>query len=384
MRPGRGQCGAGDVYHAAMDTSDLLWFASALILLTNGATLAALAPASLFRRSLFEYSAGLALCGLALLLLSFRDLLPHLPPATVSNSLLALGVLTLAGAVLRLFGLAAGWRSLATVIALIVLLQFLMPAGPAGEPFRYGLVLIAVLISVGVRIVVALRRHRREERGPVLLMCTVLGLNALLAAANLADLVIDPETALRTQRQGVVALTIALISVVAMITTMMIVNSRTHAAWRRQADCDDLTGALNRRAFFERAAILLSGADGHRVAMLDFDHFKQLNDRHGHRSGDAALNAGIGRVLALLDGQGMVGRLGGEEFAVVWPGAGPAPEVLRAALSQAAGAACGVSATASMGATRHRPGETLETALHRADQALYEAKAAGRDRCIEH
>ena len=365
-----------------MDTSDLLWFASALILLTNGATLAALAPASLFRRSLFEYSAGLGLCGLALLLLAVRNLLPHMPPNTVSNSLLALGVLTLAGAVLRLFGLAAGWRSLLSVIALIVLLQFLMPSGPPGEPFRYGLVLIAVLISVGVRIVVALRRHRREERGPVLLMCAVLGLNALLSAANLADLVVDPETALRTQRQGVVALVIALISVVAMITTMMVVNSRTHAAWRRQAECDDLTGALNRRAFFDRAATMLAGADGHRVAMLDFDHFKQLNDRHGHRSGDAALQAGIGRLLVLLDGQGRVGRLGGEEFALVWPGNGPGPELLRAALSEEASRATGVTTTASMGVIRHRGGESLEAALHRADQALYAAKAAGRDRCV--
>lgn len=366
-----------------MNPSDLLWFASALILLTNAATLAALAPASLYRRSLFEYAAGLGLCGLALLLLAFRDLLPQLPPTTVSNSLLALGVLTLAGAVLRVFGLAAGWRSLLSVIALIVLLQFLMPAGPSGEPFRYGLVLIAVLISVGVRIVVALRRHHREERGPVLLMCAVLGLNALLSAANLADLVIDPETALRTQRQGAVALAIALISVIAMITTMMVVNSRTHAAWRRQAERDDLTGALNRRAFFEQAALRLSDAEGHRIAMLDFDHFKQLNDRHGHRSGDAALQAGVGELLDLLDGHGMVGRLGGEEFAVLWPANGPDADALRVALSRAASTAASVSTTASMGAIRHRPGESLEAALHRADQALYQAKAAGRDRCVE-
>ncbi|MBL0028059.1 MAG: GGDEF domain-containing protein [Rhodanobacteraceae bacterium] len=367
-----------------MDTSDLLWFASALILLTNGSTLAALAPASLFRRSLFEYSGGLALSGLALLILSFRERLPYSPPVSVSNSLLVLGVLMIAGAVLRLFGHAAGWRSLLALIAVLVVLQFLMPAGPAGEPFRYGLVLVAVLISVSVRIVVALRRHDRSERGPVLLMCAVLGINALMAAANLAALVLEPESALRSQRQGVMALAIALISVIAMITTMLIVNSRTHAALRRLADSDDLTGALNRRAFFEQAAPTLRGAPGRRVAMLDFDHFKQINDRHGHRSGDTALSAGVGDVLTRLDGHGLVGRLGGEEFAMVWAPDGPAPDELRAALSLAASRATGVPITVSMGTTLHREGEPLETALHRADEALYRAKAEGRDRCLSH
>ena len=155
-----------------MDTSDLLWFASALILLTNGSTLAALAPASLFRRSLFEYSAGLMLCGLALLSLSFRTKLTFVPPVTVSNTLLVLGVLMLAGAVLRLFGRGAGWRALAAVIVVLVTLQFLVPVGANGEAFRYGLVLLAVLVSVSIRIVVALRHHERVERGPVLLMCS--------------------------------------------------------------------------------------------------------------------------------------------------------------------------------------------------------------------
>jgi diguanylate cyclase (GGDEF)-like protein len=108
-----------------------------------------------------------------------------------------------------------------------------------------------------------------------------------------------------------------------------------------------------------------------------------LNDRHGHRSGDAALQAGVGELLDLLDGHGMVGRLGGEEFAVLWPANGADADALRVALSRAASTAASVSTTASMGAIRHRPGESLEAALHRADQALYQAKAAGRDRCVE-
>jgi diguanylate cyclase len=122
------------------------------------------------------------------------------------------------------------------------------------------------------------------------------------------------------------------------------------------------------------------------VAVLDVDHFKRINDRHGHAAGDAALC----RLTALLDerarGNDVVGRLGGEEFAVLLDGAGVEgaaayAEDLRRALAEPG--ACVPTFTVSVGVAALQDGEpTAERMLVAADRALYAAKAAGRDRVV--
>jgi diguanylate cyclase (GGDEF)-like protein len=153
---------------------------------------------------------------------------------------------------------------------------------------------------------------------------------------------------------------------------------------------DPLTGALNRRAFGEAldaaVARVLRGEGTCSIAILDVDHFKRINDRHGHAAGDAALC----RLTALLDerarGNDVVGRLGGEEFAVLLDGAGVEgaaayAEDLRRALAEPG--ACVPTFTVSVGVAALQDGEpTAERMLVAADHALYAAKAAGRDRVI--
>ncbi|TXM89297.1 diguanylate cyclase, partial [Methylobacterium sp. WL122] len=87
----------------------------------------------------------------------------------------------------------------------------------------------------------------------------------------------------------------------------------------RLAETDSLTGLLNRRAFFARVGAVAERAGNHgtlSAVFADIDHFKRINDEHGHDVGDAAIRA----VSDLLGAQGIAGRLGGEEFAVVLPG----------------------------------------------------------------
>lgn len=155
------------------------------------------------------------------------------------------------------------------------------------------------------------------------------------------------------------------------------------------ATTDSLTGLVNRRAFFERteAARMLAGRMHNPISlmMLDIDHFKLLNDRFGHGCGDEALCLFARTALATLREHDIMGRLGGEEFAVVLPGtdlagALQAAERLRAAVEHAVVPKHDFSMTVSIGVVLVDPNEDINAALARADNAMYQAKSDGRNR----
>lgn len=152
---------------------------------------------------------------------------------------------------------------------------------------------------------------------------------------------------------------------------------------------DSLSGLPNRAAFLEQVSIVLRGRAGRAPAIVilaDLDRFKSINDRFGHAAGDEVIRA-FGAILSTLLADGAVcGRLGGEEFCIVIPDCPPAAarehlEAIRARAhrSRYARLPADIAVTASFGIALTDPGEPFEEALHRADMALYEAKAAGRD-----
>ncbi|AXK72197.1 GGDEF domain-containing protein [Lysobacter sp. TY2-98] len=157
------------------------------------------------------------------------------------------------------------------------------------------------------------------------------------------------------------------------------------------ATSDDLTGLLNRRAMSELLERERQRSDraGHAwcVAILDIDHFKRINDVHGHAAGDEAL-----RVVARVCTKAMrscdaVARWGGEEFVLLFRDVDPAHAVDAAERIRASVAASPVSfgaatfgLTASIGVATHQRGDEIAQTLSRADRALYMAKVAGRDR----
>jgi diguanylate cyclase (GGDEF)-like protein len=164
----------------------------------------------------------------------------------------------------------------------------------------------------------------------------------------------------------------------------------------RLATLDGLTGALNRRAWMTRAAteMAVSVRYGHPVAvlMIDLDHFKQINDSHGHDAGDRALVFSARVLQAALRPGDLVGRYGGEEFCVLMNHADHADHAAASAfdarvrhyLDSVAERELGFALAYSAGiAMRESPGDTLEAMLKRADEALYGAKAQGRSRTLD-
>ncbi|HDS1039080.1 TPA: GGDEF domain-containing protein [Stenotrophomonas maltophilia] len=180
---------------------------------------------------------------------------------------------------------------------------------------------------------------------------------------------------------------------------------QARATWRaeRQLDAmanhDGLTGLLNRRAFDRRAREIFQGylrtphARGAlRIAMIDIDYFKRYNDHHGHPAGDSVLHAVAVTLAAQLHGtDSVVARYGGEEFVALgyWKPGDPdsAPfEQMRQQVQALAiahvdsDAAPVVSVSIGVARWHDDGGDTLEQALQRADDALYRAKASGRNR----
>jgi diguanylate cyclase (GGDEF)-like protein len=174
---------------------------------------------------------------------------------------------------------------------------------------------------------------------------------------------------------------------------LSLVKERGEAASRAAANIDSLTGIANRAALIERAQRTVDRCKGENapvsVIMFDLDRFKTINDTHGHAVGDEVIKIFCEVTADLLRPTDIFGRIGGEEFAIVLPGASIEAAAVRTERIRASFAAscrfvkgCSVNATASGGiATANNSVEcTFSTLLASADKALYCAKAAGRNR----
>lgn len=161
----------------------------------------------------------------------------------------------------------------------------------------------------------------------------------------------------------------------------------------RQACTDGITGALNRRAWLDRATVIV--ADSQRLQqplcalLLDLDHFKEINDTYGHEAGDRALKLFVEGMEVVGGKRNLVCRYGGEEFSVLKRGADLAAiraydQRLRAWLAEAGPRELGMPLTYSAGiAVLLDQRDTVEAMVRRADSLLYSAKMLGRNRTLD-
>lgn len=163
---------------------------------------------------------------------------------------------------------------------------------------------------------------------------------------------------------------------------------------RLQANTDSLTGAMSRRSFATEAAreIALAQRDGTDLscALIDIDHFKSINDNYGHSVGDLVLQRVVATCKSELRAPDYMGRLGGEEFAVMLPGASRdlalevAERIRKAVAAMVIDVSAGkIDVTVSIGlAARTAVENSIELLLESADIAVYKAKSGGRNQTV--
>jgi diguanylate cyclase (GGDEF)-like protein len=163
---------------------------------------------------------------------------------------------------------------------------------------------------------------------------------------------------------------------------------RAHNISTRAAQTDELTGLMNRRAFFEHAQLLYAQCRHNQqplcALMMDMDHFKDINDTYGHQAGDQVLRQIGGVITASFRQSDVYGRLGGEEFAVLLPNTSLetaldiAEQLVKSVSDLAAEPVQGLTASLGVAVVRSLD-QDLHSLMNSADKALYRAKAMGRN-----
>ena len=262
-------------------------------------------------------------------------------------------------------------------------------------PLRGMLLMVVALVLVFA----AFMLSPQASRVLGLLAVTLLGLVMLAMAAH-APQTFDPT--IERIHFAFAAVVLPVISMLAgelsdMRTRLKVQKNELQDALARihkLATRDDLTGLVNRRHMEELAALEQRRAMRSNsmpcLCLLDIDHFKRVNDHHGHAAGDEVLRLFSRHAAAAMRETDVLARWGGEEFLVMLPDTRPDEartgfERLKRVLSrdETWGAQAHLRVSFSAGLTGWRPGEALRDALARADHALYEAKASGRDRLVE-
>lgn len=181
----------------------------------------------------------------------------------------------------------------------------------------------------------------------------------------------------------------------AIIGTLLIIllvrTRRERRHFRRMARHDSLTGLLNHTHFFAATKAALAHAEsagsGLCLILADIDHFKAVNDQFGHLVGDQVLRRVAARIREQFPEPAIVGRIGGEEFAIALPDCQPDDardriEALRELINQARSGEEALTVALSFGLAAPQTGEAMEDLRRRADQALYQAKREGRNRLV--
>lgn len=303
------------------------------------------------------------------------------------NGLVLLGFVLFHVGCRRFFGQRVQWRRIVVPFAL-VMLSLAWFAGP-DPSYRMRVAIVTAAIAVAHTSTLVFLWQRGNRNFPVRMVQVTLALHLCVLLVRLQSVLSVPEvgnlmeaSTLQTFYLGAYVLAVLLLSIGA----VLMATDRVRTELEHMATHDVLTGTLNRRAILgfcedehERS---LRYKQPFSLMMIDLDHFKAVNDTHGHQHGDRVLLHFVECTRAALRRADRFGRYGGEEFLVLLPNtttdaALPVAERIRAALSTGHALDC----TASIGLTHWRgPEDTLDAMLGRADAALYRAKAQGRNK----
>lgn len=347
------------------------------------------------RDGMSQWAGSLAVRALGLLILASQG---HLQPGAVAvgAALVALS-LTLQGAALLAFSRKslAAWVHTAVIAAVAVPFQLLEPDRAIG--ILFGGVVFGTLLLVLAAVCVQMRAPALSRAKAVLVACfAVVGLACLWRGVG-AVLVVDPLRDFNAPAgSAAVSFLIAFAAAIAATFAFLLLHKeRADAEARRLATIDPLTGAYNRSTFHEIAerelARALRAGQALSIVMLDIDHFRAINEQHGHRVGDEVLRQFADLVRSALRKEDMLVRYGGGAFLVMLPEVpGPGAVVVAGRIRryvanepiEAAGRKFAVTVSLGVAARLDEGPESIDTLLARADSALALAKERGRNRVV--
>ena len=327
----------------------------------------------------------------ATVLLGRRGQIPDAVSIVGANVLLLTGVVFFYWGTQRFFGLAPSYkRWLGVIVATVPVLVWyglLEPSFPARVMLMSGLWFCVTCLMI------LLIWRRGEEVFSTRFMVVVLAIHAsvLLLRFLSALLPLPGENLLDPSRiQSLYITANAFIILALCIGFILMASDKLRDEFEHAASHDHLTNALLRRSLIAACEQELERCRRHGrkmvLLMLDIDHFKAINDAHGHQVGDRVLIDFVNRITPLLRRSDQLGRFGGEEFVILLPETSQeealvVAERIRIRVGQPDKDLPPV--TVSIGMTSNRPDEgDIDVLLARADKALYKAKEAGRNRIV--
>lgn len=342
-------------------------------------------------KGLGMWSLGLGLIGLAAFLFSARGSVPDSVSILAANISLMAGVLLLFFGTQRFFELAPSYRI--WVPLMVVALPFLVLVGAVQPDFNTSIMLVSLLwIGILVSQILTVWRHGPEVFSTRFMVVVLLAHVCVVSMRLVTAMLPLPKESLfePTRIQSFFIVTSALIMIALMVGLVLLVAERVRRELEHYATRDSLTGAMVRRVLIDSAEQEFHRCRRHGRSMalllIDIDRFKDINDTYGHKVGDQVLVDFVQRVRALLRRHDQLGRYGGEEFVVLLPEtrldvAQVVADRIRTRLSLPADDLPAV--TVSIGMTTNRnDDQSIDMLLARADLALFQAKADGRDRLV--
>ena len=377
-----------------------VFLVATLMILLNGGVLGlmhrTLAPD--VQPSAFSWRVATLLHAAGCLLQAVQAQLPAGFVLPLANACILLGMTGYWRALRQFYGLPDRWSILwPTLIGTAGVFWFVVAHPDLGARILFASLALAFVMFACVY---TLQRHgEREPMTSQRVQSLVFLVIALLMVLRAIQTLFVPPTEaslLQTGNSGR-ALALVIMSTLPVIGTtafLLMCSERIHRQWQQAASTDYLTGLANRRTVAQAGARAFASARGAgkalAIAVLDVDHFKRINDRHGHDAGDLVLRHLAERLLAACREPDLAGRLGGEEFLLLWNDT-DAPQATRSAqtLQDALRAQPlamgdeGIALTVSIGiAVLDDSQADFDELLRQADRALYAAKAAGRDRVV--
>ncbi|WP_083748300.1 GGDEF domain-containing protein [Sphingomonas sp. Sph1(2015)] len=308
------------------------------------------------------------------------------------------GILAMAVGIQAFVGRRPPWRLILLLWGAGLALRLAIADGPRNTlPYELMFQLPFAIASF----VVMLTARQIAQGGPIRAMLIgifgVIGVHFLLKPWLVLTLGSGPtpKSYLSSVYAVVSQISTGVLLVAAGLCLMLLVIQKALEETILDAETDPLTGLTNRRGLYRAGPRMLAEAamhgEGLHALVLDLDHFKAINDRHGHATGDTVLVAFAQVVQARTAPDMLAVRMGGEEFAVLIPDADSDAQDNRATrLGDAIRDALKPFATQGLpgltvsgGIVRHQAGETLDELIGRADQLAYRAKRAGRDRILQ-